>query len=154
MSTTMKVRGPQKTKAPASRPYEPWLKEQLAADPQEAKLYLEAAMEDEDPQVFLLALKDVADAYGGMGKLAQATGLNRENLYRMLSAKGNPEIASLSRVLQVLGLRLKVEPVDRAHFRSGRLLKNVQRSGRPGKPVARRGGRQTAKAKRAPVSYR
>ncbi|MEW6545114.1 MAG: addiction module antidote protein [Nitrospirota bacterium] len=145
MSTAIKMRGPHKTKVPASQPYEPWLKERLAADPQEAKLYLEAAMEDDDPRVFLLALKDVADAYGGMGRLAQATGLNRENLYRMLSAKGNPELASLSRVLQALGLRLKVEPVDRARFRSARLLKNVRRSGWPRKSAARRGGRRPAK---------
>jgi probable addiction module antidote protein len=138
MSTTTKVRAPQKAKALASRPYEPWLKQQLAADSQEATRYLEAAMEDEDPRIFLLALKDVADAYGGMGKLAQATGLNRENLYRMLSAKGNPEITSLSRVLQALGLRLKVEPLDRAHFQSGRLLKHVQRKGRAGQKADRK----------------
>jgi len=152
MSTT-KMQASRKAKAPASRPYEPWLKQQLAADPQEATRYLEAAMEEEDPRVFLLALKDVADAYGGMGKLAQATGLNRENLYRMLSAKGNPEIASLSRVLLALGLRLKVEPVDRSHFRSGRLLKHVQRKGGAGKSVSRGGSRRTSKTNRMAVSY-
>lgn len=123
MSTTMKGRSTPKTKMPASQPYEPWLRERLAADPQEATHYLEAAMDDENPQVFLLALKDVTEAYGGMGKLAKATGLNRENLYRMLSGNGNPELTSLARVLRALGLRLKVEPVARPRFRSGALLR-------------------------------
>jgi len=68
-------------------------------------------MEDENPRVFLLALKDVAEAYGGMGKLAKRTRLNRENLYRMLSKQGNPELLSLHRVLNGLGFRLKVEPI-------------------------------------------
>jgi probable addiction module antidote protein len=114
-----KERGLAKTK-PASRPYEPWLKERLAADPEEARLYLEAALEDEDPRVFLMALKDVAEAYGGLGKLAKATGLNRENLYRMLSRQGNPELTSLSRVLQALGLRLTIEPAGRSRGRAVR----------------------------------
>lgn len=52
-------------------------------------MYLEAALEGDDPRVFLMALKDVAEAYGGLAKLAKTTGLNRENLYRMLSG-GQP----------------------------------------------------------------
>ncbi len=109
MSTATKECTTKKTTAKASRPYEPWLKERLAADPEEAQHYLAAAMADEDPRVFLLALKHVAEAAGGIGDLAKASGLNRVNLYRMLSARGNPELLSLSRVLDALGLRLKVE---------------------------------------------
>jgi len=119
MSTTTKERVMAKAK-PASRPYEPWLQERLAADPEEARLYLEAALEDDDPRVFLMALKDVAEAYGGLAKLAKTTGLNRENLYRMLSRGGNPELTSLSRVLHALGLRLTVEPVRLSRERSAR----------------------------------
>ena len=79
-------------------------------DPTEAVEYLNAALEDGEPEVFLLALRDVVDSYGGMGKLAASTSLNRENLYRMLSTKGNPEFFSLSTVLDAVGFRLAVEP--------------------------------------------
>ena len=78
-------------------------------DPVEAAAYLSAALEDGEPEVFLLALRDVVDSYGGISKLAASTGLNRENLYRMLSTKGNPEFFSLSTVLSAVGFRLGVE---------------------------------------------
>ncbi len=135
MSTTTKADGATKMKQPAGRPYDPWLHERLAADPQEARLYLEAALEDEDPRVFLVALKHVVDAYGGLGKLAKTTGLNRENLYRMLSEKGNPELMSLSRVLQALGLRLTVESVTRPHVRAARVRRRGPARHGSGKPA-------------------
>jgi probable addiction module antidote protein len=95
-----------------SRPYKEGLLERLK-DPQEAAAYLDAALEDGDTEVFLLALRDVAEArLGGMTTLAQQTGLNRETLYRTLSDKGNPELASLDKLLHAVGLRLAVE-VDR-----------------------------------------
>lgn len=78
-------------------------------DPKEATAYINAALEENDmPEVFLLALKNVAEAYG-FTKLARKTHLNRENLYRMLSEKGNPEFTSLHSLLNGLGLRLHVE---------------------------------------------
>jgi probable addiction module antidote protein len=92
-----------------SRSYQRNLLEALK-DPVEAAEYLNAALEDGEPEVFLLALRDVVDSYGGMGKLAASTSLNRENLYRMLSTKGNPEFFSLSAVLDAVGFRLAVEP--------------------------------------------
>ena len=92
-----------------SKNYKNHLVESLK-DPTEAAEYLNAALEDGEPEVFLLALRDVVDSYGGMGKLAVSTSLNRENLYRMLSTKGNPEFFSLSTVLDAVGFRLAVEP--------------------------------------------
>lgn len=92
-----------------SRNYQRNLLEALK-DPNEAVEYLNAALEEGEPEVFLLALRDVVDSYGGMGKLAASTSLNRENLYRMLSTKGNPEFFSLSTVLSAVGFRLAVEP--------------------------------------------
>lgn len=72
--------------------------------------YLDAALAEGDREVFLLALRDVAEArLGSLGKLAQQSGLNREALYRTLSAKGNPELSSLDKLLQAMGLRLSVE---------------------------------------------
>jgi probable addiction module antidote protein len=88
-------------------------KEQLIKslkDPESAAHYLTACMEDPDPNVFLLGLRDVAEAQGGLRQLSRRTGLNRENLYRMLSKSGNPAIRSLDSVLFSLGLRLAVEP--------------------------------------------
>jgi probable addiction module antidote protein len=96
-------------KMATSKNYQDSLLESLT-DASEAAAYLNAALEDGDNEVFLLALRNVADArLGGMSKLANATGLNRESLYRMLSDNGNPELNSLSRLLQALGLKLAVE---------------------------------------------
>ncbi len=78
-------------------------------DPKEAAAYLDAALEDGDRAVFLLAIRNVIQAFGGMTQVARHTGLNRENLYRVLSEQGNPELKSLEKLLKALGLRLAVE---------------------------------------------
>ena len=91
-----------------SRSYEKNLREALI-DPVEAAEYLKAALEDGDPGVFLLALKDVAASNGGMAEVAKKAQLNRENLYRMLSASGNPRINSLNTLLHALGMKLSIE---------------------------------------------
>lgn len=74
----------------------------------EAAEYLNAALEEGAPEVFLLAIRNVVEARGGMKILAEQTELNRENLYRMLSDKGNPGLYSLQSILATLGLRLAV----------------------------------------------
>jgi probable addiction module antidote protein len=80
-------------------------------NPKEALAYLNEALMDEDQRVFLLALKDVLEAQDGdMSALAREAQLNRENLYRMLSNKGNPKLTSLRSVLHVLGLELAIQP--------------------------------------------
>jgi len=87
--------------------------EQLLQDlqnPQEAIEYLNAALLDEDPRIFLLALKNVVAAQGKISKVARETNLNRENLYRMLSTKGNPKLTSIIPILDFLGLHLSVQP--------------------------------------------
>jgi probable addiction module antidote protein len=78
-------------------------------NPEEAALYLNACLEDGDPRVFLMALRDVADAHGGIRTLSHDTRLNRESLYRMLSRAGNPSLDSLAAVLNALGLRFVIE---------------------------------------------
>jgi probable addiction module antidote protein len=80
---------------------------QALQDPQEAAEYLTAALEEGDSVVFLLALRDVADARGLSALAAQAQ-LNRENLYRMLSEHSNPQLDSLTALLNGLDLRLIV----------------------------------------------
>lgn len=87
--------------------YEDGLKLALA-DPEEAAAYLNAALEESDQAVFLMALRDVAEAYG-LSAVAQEAQLNRENLYRMLSGQGNPQLSSLNALLKTVGLRLSVQ---------------------------------------------
>lgn len=92
---------------PPTRPYIDGLLEDLQ-DPEEAAAYLNAAIEDGDQQVFMLALRHVIQARG-MTKVARETRLNRESLYKMLSATGNPQLASLNALLRSVGLRIAVE---------------------------------------------
>lgn len=78
------------------------------ADSKEAAAYLNAALEDGSKDLFLLALRDIAEAQG-IAKLSKKTKLNRESMYRMLSGKGNPQLSSLTAILENIGLRLSVE---------------------------------------------
>jgi probable addiction module antidote protein len=82
-----------------------------AADTLETKediaAYLDAVLEDGDPDLLKAALGDIARAKG-MTEIAQAAGLGRANLYKALSPDGNPEFATVARVLKALGLRLSV----------------------------------------------
>lgn len=90
--------------------YKAFLAEKLR-DPQMAAGYLSAALE-EGEDVFLLAIRDVAEAFGGVGALAKSTRLNREGLYDKLSESGNPRLSSLSSVISALGLKLVCAPTD------------------------------------------
>ena len=72
--------------------------------------YLEAALEDGDPSLVVAALGDIARSKG-MTNIARETGLGRESLYKALSIEGNPEFATVLKVLQSLGLRLQVVPI-------------------------------------------
>lgn len=87
--------------------YEEGLKASLI-NPDEAAAYLNAALEENDQEVFLLALRDITEARG-FSQVAQESFLNRENLYRMLSSTGNPHLSSLNALLRSMGLRLAVE---------------------------------------------
>ena len=83
---------------------------QLRQDPDFAAEYLRAALEDEDePRVLLVALRRIAEAHGGVAKVAKAAGVERESLYRALSAHGNPRLSTLAAVTKAMGLRLTVE---------------------------------------------
>jgi probable addiction module antidote protein len=68
--------------------------------------YLEAALEEGDPALFTAALGDVARAKG-MSKISRATGLGRESLYKALSPDGNPEFATILKVVNSLGLKFQ-----------------------------------------------
>jgi probable addiction module antidote protein len=82
----------------------------LRNDSKFAMEYLKAAMEDTDePQVLLVALRHVAEARGGIAKIAKKAGIERESLYRALSRRGNPRLSTLFAVTKALGLTLTVE---------------------------------------------
>ncbi len=77
----------------------------------EITAYFEAALEDGDPAVVTAALGDIARAVG-MTKIAHDTGLGRESLYKALSPDGNPELATVLRVIRALGLQLHAAPAN------------------------------------------
>ena len=79
----------------------------MRADPKLATEYLNAAAEDEDPRVYLAALRTVAEAEG-MAKVAKAAGVPRESLYRALSSGGNPRFSTFHAILRAAGLKLAV----------------------------------------------
>ena len=83
---------------------------ELRANPDFAAEYLRAALEDaDDPRVLLVALRRVAEARGGIAKIAKAAGIERESLYRALSAHGNPRLSTLVAVTKAMGLKLTLE---------------------------------------------
>ena len=74
-------------------------------DPEQAAEYLTACYE-EGPEVFLVGLRDVVEAQGGVARAAELSKLNRESVYRLISRDGNPRLSSLDAVLTALGLKV------------------------------------------------
>ena len=73
--------------------------------------YLNAALQDSDPDMFLVAVKNVARARG-MTQLAKDTGLGRESLYKALAPGAKPRYDTVLKVLRALGVKLQAERVD------------------------------------------
>lgn len=82
-------------------------------NPEEAYGYLQIAMEeyqeDNDAEALFIALRNIAAAQGGMTELSRKTHLNRQNLYNILSKKGNPRLDTFGLILKGLGFKLSVE---------------------------------------------
>ena len=114
-----------KEHVPAAIPARPYMLERLR-DPATAAAYINAAAHEDDPSAFLQALRNVAEAPGGLTKIATRAGLNRQQLYRTLSSAGNPELRSLTRILEATGLQLVVtaKPVRSARSAKKRTLKS------------------------------
>lgn len=91
-----------------SQDYQEWLVEKLK-DPKLALAYLNEALMDTDKKVFLIALKDVLAAQeNDMSAIAENADMSRQNLYRMLSKKGNPRWNSLTSLFNTLGLQMQL----------------------------------------------
>jgi len=81
---------------------------EMLKDPERALAYLNAALDEPDPRIFLIALRNITRAQGGIAETAKLSGLNRESLYRALSEKGNPRVRTLTAVLRALGVQTRV----------------------------------------------
>ena len=68
-------------------------------------LYFDACLEEGDPALITAALGDIARAKG-MSQVARDAGISREGLYKALSGEGNPEFATVLKVMKALGLKL------------------------------------------------
>lgn len=92
--------------------YDKWLIESLR-DKESAAVFLQVAFEefqkDNDVEALLLSLRHVAEAQGGLGKLARRTRLNRESLYKTLSKRGNPKLQTVGLLLKGLGFQFSVK---------------------------------------------
>jgi putative addiction module killer protein/probable addiction module antidote protein len=100
----------QTMKHKASISHDEVMRKKLKNDPEFAMEYVKAAMEDtEEPQVLLIALRRIAEARGGLAKIAKAAGIQRESLYRALSRNGNPRLSTLLAVTKAIGLTLTVK---------------------------------------------
>src|SRR3990167_2881551 len=92
--------------------YDEWLIHSLK-DKKEAATYLQVSLEeyqkDGDLEAFLLALRYVAEAQGGIGQLSKKTHLNRESLYKTLSKNGNPKLQTIALLLKGLGFEFLIK---------------------------------------------
>lgn len=93
-------------------PWQPVLIKSLE-DPAEAAGYLNAALEEGDKKLFLLALRNVIEAQGNLTRVAKLAKLNRVSLYKMLSAKGNPGFANILTLLKIVGIRFQMTALSK-----------------------------------------
>jgi probable addiction module antidote protein len=91
-------------------PTSPWDAADYLDTKEDIAAYLEAALEVGDPSLVASVLGDIARSQG-MTQIARETGLGRESLDKALSPEGNPEFATVLKILQAMGLRLQVVPI-------------------------------------------
>jgi probable addiction module antidote protein len=102
------------SKTMRDRPNDEAMAEIFAEDPAYAVALLNDILEDGEQGELLIVLRQLAKAFGGVQKVAEKAQLNPTQLYRTLSADGNPELRSLAAILKAMGLRLAVERVRAA----------------------------------------
>ncbi|ATS74310.1 MULTISPECIES: DNA-binding protein [Gammaproteobacteria] len=94
------------------RSHDEAMAEVFRRDPGYAVELLNSILEDGDQGELLIALRQMADAFGGVRSVAKSAELNPSQLYRTLSDKGNPEVRSLTAILRAMGLRLAIQPIQ------------------------------------------
>ena len=82
--------------------------------PEDALALLSSVLEDDDamPGELLIVLRQMAKAFGGVPAIAEKAALNPTQLYRTLSAEGNPSLSSLTAILKAMGMRLAVKRIE------------------------------------------
>ena len=83
-------------------------------DPAYAVELLNEVLADGEPSELLIMLRQLAKAFGGVKTVAEKAEVNPTQLYRTLSAEGNPSLSTLTAVLKAVGLRLAVQPIKAA----------------------------------------
>lgn len=96
------------------RSHDEVMAERFHEDPEYAVLFLNSILEDGEQGELMIALRQMAKAFGGVSTVAKEANLNPTQLYRTLSEDGNPELRSLAAILKAMGLRLAVERVPAA----------------------------------------
>lgn len=95
------------------RTYEEYLIESLK-DPEEASAYLEACLEESlntnDMGIFLLAVRDVVEAQGGISEISSKMDVGRESLYKSLSEKAKPRFSTIMQALKACGFGIEIHP--------------------------------------------
>ena len=97
----------------ATKPFDDVAISMYREDPALAAEMLNACLEDGDMEGFLLALRHVSKAFGGMPEVARATGLHEKTLYKGLSKKGNPNLKTLMGVAGAMGMRIALVPAGK-----------------------------------------
>jgi probable addiction module antidote protein len=91
------------------RSYDEAVVETFQSDPDVAVELLNSILEDGDNGEFLIALRQLTKAFGGVAAVAEKANLNQTQLYRTLSEEGNPALSSLAAILKAIGFRLAIE---------------------------------------------
>ena len=93
------------------KPHDDAMADLYREDPAYAMLLLNSILEDGDQGELLIALRQMAQALGGVQAIAEQAHLNPTQLYRTLSPEGNPALSSFSAILKAMGMRLAVQPL-------------------------------------------
>ena len=80
-------------------------------DPEFAAHFLDEILREGEQADLLIALRQMAKAFGGAGRIAAKAKVNQTQIYRTLSAGGNPALSSLCAILKAMNLRLSVQPL-------------------------------------------
>ena len=94
------------------KPHDQAMAELYRSDPTYAAQLLSSILEDGDQAELLIALRQMAQAYGGVPAIAEQAHLNPTQIYRTLSPQGNPALSSFAAILKAMGMRLAVQPIN------------------------------------------
>ncbi len=96
------------------RAHDEAMAEMYREDPAYTLQLLNSILEDGNQGELLIALRQMAEAFGGVPAVAEQAHLNPTQLYRTLSPEGNPALRNFSAILKAMGMRLSVQPIHRA----------------------------------------